>query len=59
MHVNGRGGFCHVVRRLFECRPILVQRMSVSSRNHGPLSAIVQNALPQNAIIANCNLSSL
>ncbi|AYF50449.1 hypothetical protein DXV65_23780 [Pseudomonas fluorescens] len=58
VHVNGRGRFCHVVRWLFECRPILAWRNAVSARKHGHLGAIVQNALPQNASIANCNLSA-
>ncbi|TSD75570.1 hypothetical protein FFI16_003765 [Pseudomonas sp. KBS0710] len=35
MHVNGRGGFCHVVRGLFECRPILVRPRPALPRNHG------------------------
>ena len=32
VHVNGRVGFCHVVCRLFECRPQLTGVAAVWSR---------------------------
>ncbi|RAH02633.1 hypothetical protein DJ480_12940 [Pseudomonas sp. Leaf98] len=35
MHVNGRGGFCHVVRGLFECRAILVRPRPALPSNDG------------------------
>ncbi|OPA86385.1 hypothetical protein BFW88_21185 [Pseudomonas fluorescens] len=59
MHVNGRGGFCHVVRGLFECRAILGPLTPTSPRKPGHQWQVVQNALPPNAIIATCNESPL
>ncbi|OPA85378.1 hypothetical protein BFW86_21705 [Pseudomonas fluorescens] len=59
MHVNGRGGFCHVVRGLFECRPILGPLTPTSPRKPGHRRQVVQNALLQNAIIAICNETPL
>ncbi|PQZ84936.1 hypothetical protein CQ048_24495 [Pseudomonas trivialis] len=35
VHVNHRVGFCHVVRRLFECRPILARSCAALPRKHG------------------------
>ena len=37
VHVNGQGGFCHVVLRLFECRPLLAQASTVWPRKYGRL----------------------
>ncbi|MCP2019805.1 UNVERIFIED_ORG: hypothetical protein J2Y84_004522 [Pseudomonas reinekei] len=47
VHVNGRAGFCHVVRRLFKCRQTPWQ--------DGDLFT-VQIASLQKAIIAKCNM---
>ncbi|MCK3845098.1 hypothetical protein E4O97_16945 [Pseudomonas sp. W15Feb34] len=55
VHINGRGSFCHVVLRHFACRAILAHIFIASPSKHGGLAVIVQIALPQNAIIANCN----
>ncbi|QDH67198.1 hypothetical protein FKZ69_25430 [Pseudomonas azotoformans] len=38
VHVNGRGGFCHVVRGLFKCRPSLARAIAVSPREYGHLA---------------------
>jgi hypothetical protein len=58
VHVNGAGEFCHVVRGLFECRPKPVTPGRISLNDCGQFATIVQNALPQNAIIANCNIDA-
>ncbi|TKJ55999.1 hypothetical protein PspCFBP13506_26135 [Pseudomonas sp. CFBP13506] len=34
VHVNGRVRFCHVVRGLFECRPILANAIVVQPCKH-------------------------
>ncbi|RDS87267.1 hypothetical protein DL347_30720 [Pseudomonas fluorescens] len=38
MHVNGRTGFCHVVRGLFECRPSLTGTIAVWPCKYGHLA---------------------
>ena len=47
VHVNGRAGFCHVVRRLFKCR---------QTPRAGADLFTVQIASLQKAIIAKCNI---
>ena len=47
VHVNGRAGFCHVVRRLFKCR---------QTPRPGADLFTVQIASLQKAIIAKCNM---
>jgi hypothetical protein len=48
VHVNGRAGFCHVVRRLFKCRQTLRPSADLLT---------VQIASLQKAIIAKCNMA--
>lgn len=55
VHLNGRGWFCHVVRWHFDCRPIPAHAFKASSNTPRLFTAIVQIALRQYAIIANCN----
>ncbi|RZI17827.1 hypothetical protein EUX53_27130 [Pseudomonas orientalis] len=54
VHVNGHGKVCHVIRGLFDRRPILQAYTCRPNyiRTSGP---IVQIASQQIAIIANCN----
>jgi len=47
VHVNGRAGFCHVVRGLFKCR---------QTPRPGADLFTVQIASLQKAIIAKCNM---
>ncbi|EJM65947.1 hypothetical protein PMI31_05506 [Pseudomonas sp. GM55] len=48
VHVNGRAGFCHVVRRLFKCRQTPLPGADLFT---------VQIASLQKSTLAKCNIA--